>query len=230
MLHTTLKKRKGDDFMRNYVGRVHCPHCARTFNFKVSKRAKTNIMLGDYVLKRKSLIEDFEITCNECHHKLPMKAVIRWGQLVAFELGNKKLNLAEYKTIPEGTYALFSYEERQSMFMGEDNLEIINISKLPLAVGVFANVFGKRWRVNKIFKEVSATGNFDTFICEVSLETDSKQQRLLILKDRYFPTLKEVNWRKPRKTGTKIDDLIKLSRYDFSRDKEIVLCLDNINF
>lgn len=214
--------------MRNYVGRAHCPYCAKTFNFKVSKRAKTNVMLGDYILKKKSLIEDFDVTCSNCFHNISLQAVIKYGQLVAYEKGNKEVTISEYRTIPEGTYSLFSYEDRQSMLMGEDNIGFVNILSYSLAIGSFITVFGKRWRVSRVFKEViKGTDKVNAFICEVSLETDIKQKRLLILKGGYFPMLKDVNWRKFRTTGNaNTDNLLRLTRYEFSKDKEIILCLN----
>lgn len=213
----------------NYMGNCFCPKCGQTFLFKTSKRAKTYFMLGDKPYKTKSFIDDFGITCKHCGEKINIKAIIKNGQVVDFDYKHDDVKPDDYDNIPDGSYLKFSYEERAKLLFGEDNMRFVDLSDFTFPSII--TVFDRKWVTTKVYKEISTNFNphkdvVDTYVCEVTAISDKNLERILILKNNCFPTLRKVDWRRVRKTSCmELNDLKELKRYSIPKGRELILCL-----
>lgn len=215
----------------NYKGFYICPKCGNTFEFKTSKRAKLSFMLGEKPYKAKSLVDSFDMICDYCNEHINMKAIIKNGQIVDFNHKYDEVSPDDYDNIPDESYLNFSYKKRAELFLGEDNTRFVKLSDFDFPKSAIITVFNRKWITTKIYKEVDVKFNpakdtVDTYVCEVTAISDRNLSRILILKENCFPTLREVDWRKSRKTGIKeFDDLKELKRYSLPKGRELILCL-----
>lgn len=204
--------------------KIICPKCGKisTFSFGDGKI----VDIGERISEDDKTDFDIHVVyCPDCDKSIYVYVLIKNGRFFNILTGlgfSEKLKLENEDYPKLYNYPDYSYEIRKNMFLGEESRLIPSqyFSKKMFRFGDDIELFDKTWCVLATYKLLNTTGDLFARIYKVRTFHESKTiERLLILRDNYIPTLKQVNWSEEKyKDG---DDQLK--RYRIPEGYELIM-------
>lgn len=203
---------------------VICPECGKITKYNLGDGDIFD--LGDKIDPNKKT--DFKIhivSCPNCDEAIYIYVLIKDGYI--YNILNdlrfgQKLELENGIYPKLYNYPEYSYATRKNMFLGEESRVIPSqySSERIFRVGKDVSFFGTDWCVLSSYKVLTPSGELFARIYKIRTFVEVKQiERLLILRNNFIPTLKEVNW----STDSYKDDYDQFRRYKIPDDFEIIM-------
>lgn len=179
-----------------FVVTAICPNCKKTHKYFLGhgKAFRVRDIVGE---KYETFINNFTESCPSCGEILTFIVSVFKGELVSININPsqdyiKDVSEAPYETC-YFTDSMHNYDQRQILLLGADT-EVIPYQYFldsKFKIGDEITLFNYPWKIKESYRVVTESGCVVRLVFKVRY---SSVEKLLVLRDCYFPELKELIW------------------------------------